>query len=139
MTRAVLLVEDDLDDVELTIEGFRRERFAREVVVARDGVEALEMLERSRARDGLPEMIVADLKMPRMGGLELLRRLKGDDRLKAIPVVILSSSCREEDESRALGAAGYLLKPMEMAGYREIVRTLNALLSTPASKKYNSA
>src|SRR2546427_11215040 len=99
--RAILLVEDSLKDIELVLAALKRNNFANEVVVARDGAEALDYLYRRgkfQARSaGLPIVMLLDLKMPRVDGLEVLKQIKGDEALKVIPVVMLTSSREEED------------------------------------------
>jgi two-component system response regulator len=135
MSRGLLLVEDDDDDVELTLLGFRHNALEPEVAVAKDGVEALDLLRAAvEAGRPLPAAIVTDLKMPRMDGLELLRRLKEDSRLRHIPVLVLTSSGYEADmrAARALGAQRYLRKPADLNDYRPIVASIREALSEPA-------
>ena len=126
MKKVVLFVDDDGDDVELTLMGFKQLQFEEEIVVARDGVEALTILEKSPA----PAVVLTDIKMPRMDGLELLRRIKQDPRLKDIPVALLTSSGHEEDRKAAmkLGAVTYMRKPSSLNGYSEVVDALRDLL-----------
>lgn len=127
MSAAVLFVEDDQDDVELTLLGFRRESFEAEIVVAHDGAEALErLLEAYEAGRRLPAAVLTDLKMPRMDGLELIRRLKADARLRDIPVLVLTSSGYQADmdEALGLGAFRYLRKPANLEDYAAIVKQL---------------
>lgn len=136
MSGLLLFVDDDPDDVELTLLGFRKSGLDAEVAVARDGVEALELL--TRAYEGgrpLPGAILTDLKMPRMDGFELLRRLKADSRLSPIPVLVLTSSGYEADmqEALRLGAWRYLRKPAEIEDYADIVGQLRELMSPKAS------
>jgi len=106
MSAPLLFVDDDRDDVELTMLGFRREGFEHEIAVARDGKEALDMLLADyEAGRPLPAAVLADIKMPRMDGLELLRRIKNDPRLRKIPVVILTSSGYDADLNGSAAAA----------------------------------
>ena len=110
----VLLVEDNPDDVELTLRALKRARVVNPVHVARDGAEALELLlgEGGRLR---PRVILLDLKLPRVNGLEVLERIRADERTRALPVVVLTSSREEPDIRRAyeLGANSYIVKPVE--------------------------
>lgn len=133
----LLLVDDDRDDIALTLLGFRDERFECEVSVARDGKEALDFLLAACAeRRPLPDVILLDLKMPRMDGLELLTRIKSDPRLNAIPVAILTSSGHETDiyEAKRLGAAGYLRKPSNLRDYAGIVAQLRRLMAAKSAR-----
>lgn len=125
--RPILLVEDDINDVELVTAALRSGHLANPVLVARDGVEALEILQRGRY-DGLdadgPVVVLLDNKMPRMTGLELLRHMKGDARLKQIPVVMMTSSRAEPDLERAyaLGVNAYVVKPVDFKDFTEAVK-----------------
>jgi len=128
---SLLIVEDDADDVRLTLMGFRHHRFEPPVVVAKDGKDALEILLADReAGRALPLTILTDIKMPRMDGLELLRRIKAEPRLKEVPVVVLTSSDHEDDrkEALSLGAVRYYMKPSDLDGYAEIVSRLRELM-----------
>ena len=127
MSGLLLFVDDDEDDVNLTLMGFRSEHFDAEVVVAEDGAEALDYLQRSyEAGRRLPDAVLTDLKMPRVDGLELLRRMKADPRLRDIPVLVLTSSGYEADmeEALRLGARRYLRKPANLHAYADIVSQL---------------
>jgi CheY-like chemotaxis protein len=122
--RPILLVEDSLKDIELALAALKKNNFANEIVVARDGAEALDYLYRrgkfqSRA-DGLPIAILLDLKMPKVDGLEVLQQIKSDDALRVIPVVMLTSSREEADlvKSYKLGVNAYVVKPV---GFQEFV------------------
>src|SRR5688572_2677208 len=100
--KMILLVEDNPDDEALTLRAFKKNNIGNEIVVARDGVEALDFLFGTGAYEGrdtndMPELILLDLKLPRLDGLEVLRRLRADDRAKLLPVVILTSSKEEQD------------------------------------------
>ena len=115
----ILLVEDSEADAELTLRALRKARLANRVVCVKDGQEALEFLygegeyaDRAAAR---PRLVLLDLKLPRLNGIDVLRRLKRDDARKAIPVVMLTSSSEERDivESYSLGVNSYLIKPVE--------------------------
>ncbi|HYT61945.1 MAG TPA: response regulator [Haliangiales bacterium] len=125
--RSILLAEDNSNDVELTLAGLAELRLANEVVVVRDGAEALDYLHSrgkyaSRA-NGNPAVILLDLKMPKMDGLEVLREIKTNERLKSIPVVMLTSSAQESDlvKSYRLGVNAYVVKPVN---YREFINAI---------------
>ena len=116
----VLLVEDNPSDVELTLRALQKRNLANRVVVARDGVEALQLLERAEAP---PKVVLLDLKLPKLNGLEVLRRMKSDDRTKRIPVVVLTSSHEEPDveESYRLGVNSYIVKPVDFESFASAV------------------
>lgn len=127
----ILLVEDNPDDVELTLHALRKENLANSIHVARDGEEALEFLfcngahaERSGERP--PKLILLDLKLPKVDGMEVLKRIKDDPRTKTIPVVILTSSKEERDliQGYGLGANSYIQKPVDFDQFREMVKTV---------------
>lgn len=122
--RFILLVEDNPDDEELTIRALRRHNLANDVRVARDGAEALEVL--FAADQPPPQVVLLDLKLPKVDGLEVLRRVRGDDRTRRLPVVILTSSREERDivESYNLGANSYVQKPVDFAEFVEAVSNL---------------
>ncbi|HLY11854.1 MAG TPA: response regulator [Planctomycetota bacterium] len=126
----VLLVEDNPDDVDLTKLAFRLNRIRAELVVARDGAEALEYLYSTGSRSGhdpiTPALILLDLKLPRMNGLEVLRRLRSDERTRSIPVVILTSSAEDRDyqEVARIGAELYVRKPVDFVEFRDLTRHL---------------
>jgi CheY-like chemotaxis protein len=128
--KRVLLVEDSARDVELTLAALGESRFANEVVVARDGAEALDWLHRRGAHagrpPGVPAVVLLDLKMPRVDGLEVLRQMRDDATLRAIPVVMLTSSREERDlvESYRLGVNAYVVKPVAFDAFIHAVRTL---------------
>ena len=125
--RPILLVEDNSDDEALTIRAFEKNNIRNQVVVARDGAEAVDQL---RAIDGgdvpPPLLILLDLKLPKIDGLEVLRRLRDDERTQLIPVVVLTSSKLDEDiiASYRNGANGYVRKPVKFAEFAEAVSTL---------------
>jgi CheY-like chemotaxis protein len=122
--RPILLAEDNLKDIELVLAALTKNNLANEVVVARDGAEALDYLYRRgkfQSREaGLPIAILLDLKMPKVDGLEVLQQIKGDDALKVIPVVMLTSSREEADlvKSYQLGVNAYVVKPV---GFQQFV------------------
>ncbi|MBI5114907.1 response regulator [Candidatus Poribacteria bacterium] len=126
----IMLVEDNPDDEALTLRAFRRNNILNEVVVARDGVEALNYLLSDEAgRDArMPKVVLLDLKLPRIDGLEVLRRIRSDERTKLLPVVILTSSKEERDiaASYDLGANSYIRKPVVSAEFSEAVRQLGS-------------
>ncbi|HMS08254.1 MAG TPA: response regulator [Pyrinomonadaceae bacterium] len=129
--RSILLVEDDANDIELTKRAFERNRLANAFLVARDGAEALEMLFGSSKEGPHPDLselqlILLDLKLPKVSGLEVLRKVRADDRTRMIPVVVLTSSDEERDvvESYGLGANSYVRKPIDFEQFVEAVREL---------------
>jgi two-component system response regulator len=129
--RSILLVEDNADDVELTLRALRRNRVANRVDVARDGVEALEYLfctgmHAGRDPEDLPQLVLLDLKLPKVGGFEVLERVRADPRTKRLPVVILTSSNVESDVARSydLGANSYIRKPVDFTQFMEAVNQL---------------
>jgi CheY-like chemotaxis protein len=138
--RPILLAEDDPNDVRLTLEAFSAHRLVNEVIVVGDGVEALEWLQqrgRHAAREpGYPAVVLLDIKMPRLDGLEVLRRVKTDPQLKAVPVVMLTSSREERDlvAGYAHGANGFVVKPVEFGEFMAAVGSLGvywALVNEP--------
>ncbi len=125
----ILLVEDDLGDLKLIKMSLERQRISNDVFVAETGEEALDYLSRSKAGNSeCPpiDLILLDLNMPGMGGKEFLRRIKEDEQLDTIPVVILTTSDSEQDilESYKLHAAGYIKKPVSLEGFREVMHDL---------------
>ncbi len=131
MSKTILLVEDNPSDEKLTVLAFRTCGVANEMVVARDGVEALEYLHGEGQAAGrharpLPALVLLDLKLPRIDGLEVLRRIRANDRTKLLPVVILTSSKEEEDVIRGynLGANAYVRKPVEFTEFAEAAKAL---------------
>lgn len=127
----LLLVEDNPHDVELTLHTFRSYNFANRVYVVRDGAEALEFVfctgaYADRRFEDTPKLIVLDLKLPKVDGLEVLRRIKSDPRTHMIPVVVLTSSAEERDivESYQLGVNSYIVKPVNFEQLAETVRQL---------------
>jgi len=127
----LLLVEDNPNDIELTLHAFRDNHLANHMHVVRDGAEALEYVfgegrYEGRGVDDPPRVILLDLKLPLVDGLEVLRRVKGDQRTRTIPVVVLTSSAEERDivESYELGVNSYIVKPVDFERFAEAVRTL---------------
>ena len=120
----ILLVEDNPDDEELTRIAFEESNLANQLVVTRDGVEALDYL--LDPKNPLPQMVLLDLKLPKLNGLEVLRRLRADQRTKYLPVVVLTSSDEERDlfDSYGLGANSYVRKPVDFAQFVDSVRQL---------------
>jgi two-component system response regulator len=130
-SKVILLVEDNPDDEELTLMALQKNNILNEVVVARDGVEALDYLFGDGAnsfmhRRVLPTLILLDLKLPRVDGLEVLKRIRADDRTRTLPVVVLTSSREDSDllESYALGCNSYVRKPVDFAQFVEATRQL---------------
>lgn len=130
-SRVILLVEDNPDDEELTRLAFKECKFANELVVVRDGQEALDYLfaaGRYSGRDvcDQPQVTLLDLKLPKVDGLEVLRRIRADDKIKLLPVVILTSSKEERDmvASYSLGANSYIQKPVDFNQFIEAVHQL---------------
>ena len=138
--KRILLVEDSELDIELTLSALEASNLANEVVVARDGAEALDYLHRRGAFEGRPGgdpvVMLLDLKMPRMDGLSVLRHVKDDPVLKPLPVVMLTSSREERDlvESYRLGTNAYVVKPVESVEFLDAIRKLGvfwALVNEP--------
>jgi CheY-like chemotaxis protein len=133
----ILLVEDDPNDVELALHAFRAHQLANAVRVARDGAEALSMLFDS-GEPARPKVILLDLKLPKIDGIEVLRRIKGNPATRTIPVVVLTSSREERDviESYHLGVNSYIVKPIDFERFAGAVQQLGAywlLLNQPPS------
>jgi len=129
--KKILLVEDNPDDVKLTRRALRENKIANELVVVSDGVEAMEHLAKASAAASegtgtLPSVILLDLKLPRMDGLETLRKIRADERLKRLPVVVLTSSKEETDILRSYdhGANSYIRKPVDFEQFSKAVREL---------------
>jgi two-component system response regulator len=138
----ILLVEDNRDDEDLTLRALSKNNIKNEVIVARDGVEALDFLFGEGIHAGrdltvVPHVILLDLKLPRVDGLEVLRRMRANDRTRLLPVVILTSSNEEQDRLNgySLGANSYVRKPVDFAQFIEAVRQLGLywlVLNEPA-------
>ena len=128
--RTILLAEDSANDIELTVAAFQANRLLNEVVVTRDGAQTLDYLYRRNAYadrpGGHPALILLDLKMPKVDGLEVLRIVKSDPKLRSIPIVVLTSSRQEQDVIRSydLGVNAYVVKPVD---FREFVDAVKAL------------
>jgi CheY-like chemotaxis protein len=127
----ILLVEDNKDDLELALHALRRERLANRIQVARDGEEALDFLFcrgefADRSMDRQPRVVLLDLKLPKVDGLEVLKQVKEDARTKSIPVVILTSSREERDlvSSYRFGVNSYIQKPVDFDQFRDTVKQL---------------
>jgi two-component system response regulator len=140
--KILLLVEDNPDDEALTLRAFAKNNISNEVVVARDGVEALDYLFGTGAYAGRdvriqPQLILLDLKLPKLDGMNVLRRLRADERTMLLPVVVLTSSKEDEDriQSYRLGANSYIRKPVDFLRFIEAVRQLGLywlVLNEPA-------
>jgi len=130
-SRVILLVEDNPSDIDLARRALHKSRIANDLVVAEDGREALDYLFGAGAHAGrdisdLPAVVLLDLKLPRIDGLEVLRRIRADERTRRLPVVILTSSKEERDMAAGydLGANSYIVKPVDFAQFAEAVRQL---------------
>jgi two-component system, response regulator len=131
MTKIILLVEDNPDDEELTLLAFKKSNIANEVFVARDGAEALDFLFGTGTYAGrdlsvMPAVTLLDLKLPKVDGLEVLKRLRAHERTRRLPVVILTSSREQQDivESYNFGANSYICKPVDFAQFMEATKQL---------------
>jgi two-component system response regulator len=130
-TRKILLVEDKRNDADLALRAFARSKIENEIVVVKDGEEALHYLFATGPYSGrdatsMPEVVLLDLKIPRVDGLEVLRRLRADERTRRLPVVILTSSKEETDvaSSYDLGANSFIRKPVDFLEFADAVRQL---------------
>jgi two-component system, response regulator len=138
----ILLVEDDADDEALTLRALKQNRIHNQVMIARDGVEALDFLFATgeyagRDANVLPQVVLLDLKLPKIDGLEVLRRIRGNELTRRLPVVILTSSNEEQDRVSGydLGANSYVQKPVDFGQFAEAVRQLGLywlILNQPA-------
>jgi two-component system response regulator len=131
MNRVLLLVEDNPSDEKLTVRAFKKSGVSNDIFVVRDGAEALDYLFGTGKFDGrdtaaLPAVMLLDLKLPRIDGLEVLRRVRADERTRCLPVVILTASKEHEDIARgySLGANAYVRKPVDFAEFAEAAKTL---------------
>ena len=128
--KIILLVEDNPDDEELAMVAFERNRIANEMVVVRDGQAAIDYLlgvePDGKPKKELPELVLLDVKLPKLDGLEVLRRLRSNPRTRRLPIVMLTSSREEEDmlTSYDLGANSYIRKPVEFAHFAETIHQL---------------
>ena len=127
----ILLVEDNAEDAELTMRALRRNKIVNDIQVVEDGVEALDLLfcrgsHKDRTFSRPPKLVLLDLKLPRLGGMEVLRAIRADERTKAIPVVIFTSSKEERDliDSYKLGVNAYAQKPINFEQFAETVRQI---------------
>ncbi|MFZ6872196.1 response regulator [Undibacterium sp. Di27W] len=123
----ILLVEDSEDDAEMTMRALKKHNFGNQLTWVKDGAEALDFLfyagPYTKRRSGNPKLVLLDVKMPKMDGIEVLKHLKADDKTKSIPVVILTSSaeCTDVTESYKLGVNSYLVKPVDFDSFMSVV------------------
>ena len=138
--KRILLVEDNERDVELTLAALEEHNLANEVIIARDGAEALDYLHRrgkfAEHANGLPVVVLLDLKMPKVDGLEVLRQMRRHDTLKHVPVVMITSSREEQDlvQSYQLGVNAYVVKPVDFQKFVESVKQIGffwAIINEP--------
>ena len=138
--RSILLAEDNPNDVELTLAALRENHLANDVVVVRDGAEALDYLYKRNAfasrAGGNPALVLLDLKMPKVDGIEVLRQVKADPAIRTVPIVVLTSSREEQDlvKSYSLGVNAYVVKPVDFPEFVQAVRLLGgfwAVLNEP--------
>ena len=129
--KSILLVEDNPDDEILTVRALKKNNILNDIIVVRDGAEALDYLFGARSyadRDMtvMPQLILLDLKLPKIDGLEVLRRVRGNEKTRLLPVVVLTSSSEEQDmiESYSLGANSYIRKPVDFNQFSEAVKNL---------------
>ena len=141
--RTILLAEDSPADAEMSIDALREAHLANPIVHVEDGVEVLDYLYARGAyanrRDGLPAVLLLDIKMPRMDGLEVLQKIRADDQFQRLPIVILSSSREESDLARSwdLGVNAYVVKPVDVDQFFKAIKTLGtfwAVINQPASE-----
>ena len=138
----ILLVEDSPEDRELALLSFQRNRLANNIQIARDGEEALDILfcrgEHAGRKPANPKIILLDIKLPKIDGLEVLRAIKADERTRMIPVVVMTSSAEQKDmfESYRLGVNSYVQKPVDFAKFQEVMKQLGfywlAINKTPS-------
>ena len=144
--KRILLVEDDPQDIELTLSALGEHNLANEIAIARDGVEALDYVYRrgtfAQRSEGNPIVILLDLKLPRLGGIQVLRQLKSDEHMRSIPIVILTSSreSRDLEECYKLGINAYVVKPVRFTEFVEAVKHIGvfwALINEPPPGSVN--
>lgn len=130
-TVEILLVEDNPEDVELTLRAFRRHKLSNQIAVCKDGVEALDYLfgtgpHAGRNIENAPKVVLLDLKLPRVSGLEVLKKIKADERTQRVPVVVLTSSKEERDliDSYRLGVNSYIVKPVDFEQFTAAVQQI---------------
>lgn len=139
MSKIILLVEDNPDDEALTLRALKKNNILNDVVVARDGAEALAFFATGRGSQELPQLMLLDLKLPKVDGLQVLRELRSREWTRRLPIVVLTSSREERDlvDSYNLGANSYVRKPVDFAQFLEAVRQLGlywlVLNETPAA------
>ncbi len=134
--RPILLVEDNPIDIDLTLRAFKKRKLANPVTVARDGEEALAFFSRRQINEPLPLIILLDLKLPKVDGLEVLRQIKSQPNLRSIPVIVLTSSSEDREIQTAyqLGANSYIVKPVDFNKFIEVVGQIElywGVLNTP--------
>jgi CheY-like chemotaxis protein/DNA-binding XRE family transcriptional regulator len=142
----ILLVEDNPDDVELTLQAFKRARFANSVRIARDGAEALDLFFgkggfADHVKDAGHQIILLDLNLPKVSGMEVLRRLKADKRTAKIPVLVLTVSDKDQDinECRRLGASAFITKPVSFHGLSKVTPDLCLVWALIKPAEFNAA
>lgn len=148
MLKPILLVEDNPDDLDLALRALAKTNLANEVVVVRDGEQALHYLMRkgdfANRTQGNPAVVLLDLKLPKIDGIEVLERIKAEENLRTVPVVMLTSSKMETDLARAykLGVNAYVVKPIHFAEFIEAVRELGvfwAVLNEPPPGSFRAS
>lgn len=146
--KRILLVEDNPNDVELTLEALAEHNLANEVIVTRDGEQALDYLYRrgpyKLLKNGNPIVVLLDIKMPKVNGIEVLRQIKSDPALKTIPVVILTSSREDQDliECYSLGVNAYVVKPVDFHEFVDAIKELGlfwGIINTSPPQNLNHA
>ncbi len=132
----ILIVEDNPLDLDLAMRAFSRRKISNPILVARDGEEAIDLIPRWESGEPAPAVILLDLKLPRIDGLDVLRALKAHERYRLIPIIVLTSSAEDRDVAEAykLGANSYIVKPVDFARFSELCAQLEMywlLLNTP--------
>jgi two-component system, response regulator len=139
MDQSILLVEDNEDDIDLTLRALNRSHLANDVVIARDGREALDYIHKARQReDGLPVLVLLDLRLPAIDGLEVLRAIRADEETRDLPVLIMTSSLDDADrlQSQLYGASGYMVKPGDYDQLTRAVKKLGLYWSLSAPPRH---